>query len=197
MEVEVTSPRVAGRRDARRDAIHRAAVEQFAQRGLAGTSMANIAEAAGMSRPALYQYFRDKTDIFSSAFVALFEGLVEQALSALHQPGSTVEQLDGFLQRYEGDLWERMATSPYAEEIVRSKNAEVVTAVTAVVARLSDGLTSYLEPRSSNVQARAEYVELLRWSPKGFTYDRPSVETFRRRLTALARVVAASLDVSS
>lgn len=158
--------------------------------------MANIADAAGMSRPALYQYFRDKNDIFTSAFVALFEGLVEQALSALHQPGSTVEQLDGFLQRYEGDLWERMATSPFSEEIIRSKNAEVVSAIAAVVARLSDGLTAYLEQRSADAQARAEWVELLRWSPKGFSYDRPSVDTFRRRLTALARVVAAELDAS-
>ena len=63
-----------------------------------------------------------------------------------------------------------------------------------VGARLSDGLTAYLEHRSTDAQARAEWVELLRWSPKGFTYDRPSVETFRRRLTALARVVAADLD---
>lgn len=156
--------------------------------------MANIADAAGMSRPALYQYFRDKNDIFTSAFVALFEGLVEQALSALHQPGSTVEQLDGFLQRYEGDLWERMATSPYAEEIIRSKNADVVAAVGTVVARLSEGLTEYLEQRSADAQAREEWVELLRWSPKGFYYDRPSVDTFRRRLTTLARVVAADLD---
>jgi AcrR family transcriptional regulator len=197
MEVEGMSPPVAGRRDAKRDAIHRAAIEQFAQRGFAGTSMANIAEAADMSRPALYQYFRDKNDIFTSAFVALFEELVEQALSALHQPGSTVQQLDGYLQRYEGDLWERMATSPYAEEIVRSKNADVVAAIATVVARLSDGLTAYLEHRSADPRARAELVELLRWSPKGFTYDRPSVEAFRRRLTALARVIAASLDVSS
>lgn len=190
------SPPVAARRGAKRDAIHRAAIEQFAERGFAGTSMAHIADAAGMSRPALYQYFRDKGDIFTSAFVALFEDLVERALWALHQPGSTVQQLDGFLQRYEGDLWERMATSPYAEEIIRSKNDDVVAAVAVVVGRLSAGLAAYLEQRSEDAQARAEWVELLRWSPKGLTYDRPSVDTFRRRLTALARVVAADLDAS-
>lgn len=190
------SPPVAARRGAKRDAIHRAAIEQFAERGFAGTSMAHIADAAGMSRPALYQYFRDKGDIFTSAFVALFEDLVERALWALQQPGSTAEQLDGFLQRYEGDLWERMATSPYAEEIIRSKNDDVVAAVAVVVGRLSAGLAAYLEQRSEDAQARAEWVELLRWSPKGLTYDRPSVDTFRRRLTALARVVAADLDAS-
>lgn len=160
--------------------------------------MAHIADAAGMSRPALYQYFRDKGDIFQSAFVVLFEDLVAQALSALHRPGSTAEQLDGFLQRYEGDLWQRMAASPHADEIVNAKNADVVVAVAAVLTRLSVGLAEYLAQNSPNtdVHVRAEWVELLRLSPKGLTYDRPTVETYRRRLTALARVVAAELDAS-
>jgi len=187
---------VAVRRDAKREAIHRAAIEQFAARGFAGTSMAHIANSAGMSRPALYQYFRDKGDIFQAAFLALFEDLVEQALSALRVPGSTAEQLDRFLQRYEGDLWERMAASPYADEIIKAKNADVAVAVATVVTRLTDGLTAFLEQRSPHTETRAEWVELLRWSPKGLTYDRPSVETYRRRLTALARAVAADLNSS-
>ena len=196
MQVESTSPPVLARRDAKRDAIHRAAIEQFAQRGFAGTSMADIADAADMSRPALYQYFRNKSDIFQSAFVVLFEDLVEQALSALHHPGTTAEQLDGFLQRYEGDLWQRMAASPHSDEIITAKNADVVAAVAAVVTRLTDGLAAYLEQRSPHTPRRAEWVELLRWAPKGLTYDRPTVETYRRRLTALARAVAADLAAS-
>lgn len=71
MVAEPTSRPSTRRRASRRDAIHRVAIDQFAERGFAGTSMANIAEAAGMSRPALYQYFRDKDDIFQSAFVVL------------------------------------------------------------------------------------------------------------------------------
>ena len=196
MEVQPPSPPIATRRDTKRDAILRVAIDQFTERGLAGTSMANIAEAAGMSRPALYQYFTDKGDIFQSAFVVMFEELVEHALSALHHPGSTAEQLDGFLQRYEGDLWQRMAASPHAGEILNAKNADVVAAVGAVVSRLSDGLNAYLEQHSAHAQARAGWVEVLRFSPKGFSYDRPPVETYRRRLTALARVVAADIGAS-
>jgi hypothetical protein len=72
----------------------------------------------------------------------------------------------------------------------------VVAAVATVVTRLSDGLTAYLEQRSAHAQTQAEWFGLLRLSPKGFTYDRPPVETYRRRLTALARVVAADVDAS-
>lgn len=196
MEVESASLPVTTRRDAKRNAIHTAAIEQFAERGFGGTSMANIADAAGMSRPALYQHFRNKTDIFQSAFVVLFEELVDKALSALHHPGSTAEQLDGFLQRYEGDLWQRIAASPHADEIVNAKNAEMGAAVAFVISRLTDGLTAYLEHHAAHAdaQTQAGWVEVLRFSPKGFTYDRPPVGTFRHRLTALARVVAADID---
>ena len=192
MAADPTSRSSTRRRDTRRDATHRVAIDQFAERGFAGTSMANIAEAAAMSRPALYQYFRDKDDIFKSAFVVL----VEHALSALRDPGSTAEQLDGFLQRYEGDLWQRMATSPHADEIVSAKNAEVAAAVGAVVSRLPDGLNAYLAQHSPDAQARVEWVDMLRLSPKGLRHDRPTVETYRRRLTALARLVAADIAVS-
>ena len=64
-----------------------------------------------MSRPALYQYFRNKADIYESAFVALFDEHVERALAALAEPGTTAERLDGFLQRYEGDLWQLLVAS--------------------------------------------------------------------------------------
>ncbi len=158
--------------------------------------MANIAAAAGTSRPALYQYFRNKSDIFESAFVVLFEGLVEHALSALQQPGSTAERLDGFLQRYEGDLWQRIAASPHADEIVKAKDPELVAAVAAVVSRLSDGLNMYLEQHSADTETKAEWIEVLRLSPKGLRYDRPPTEIYRRRLTALARGVAADIDAS-
>jgi len=41
---------------------------------------------------------------------------------------------------------------------------------------------------------RAEWAEILEFSPKGFKFDTPSVADFRRRLTALARGVAVDID---
>lgn len=197
MEDTVQTDQSAHRRETKRDAIHAAAIDQFTKRGFAKTSMANIADAAGMSRPALYQYFRDKGDIFASAFVALFDERVEAALAALHESGSTVEQLDGFLQRYEGDLWQRMAASPHTSEILSVKNDEVTAAVTAVVARMWDGLTSWLEPTGADTDTRAAWVEIIRLSPMGFKSDQPSVAAYRRRLSALARGVAADIDAAT
>lgn len=192
-EVDEQPELVAVRHDAKRAAIHVAAIDQFTERGIARTSMANIAEAAEMSRPALYQYFNDKDDIFASAFVALFEEHVEAALAALHQPGSTYDQVDGMLQRFEGDLWERMAATTHSDEILSAKNEEVTAAVVTVVERLSIGLASYLE-EVADPETQAEWVDVLRLSPKGFKSDQPSVQVYRQRLSTLARGVAADID---
>ena len=69
--------------DAKRFVIHAAAISEFSARGFNRTSMSNIAEAAGMSRPALYQYFKNKGDIFGSAFVALLDAKLQILASPL------------------------------------------------------------------------------------------------------------------
>ena len=116
-------------RDGRRAAIHAAAIARFSAHGYAATSMAQIAAAAGISRPALYQYFDNKDDVFASAFVALFDAHVDRALEAFGQPVSLSARLDLLLQRFDGDLWERLAASPYADEITSAKSDEVNAAV--------------------------------------------------------------------
>jgi AcrR family transcriptional regulator len=190
-------------RDARgapqRRVIHAAAIAQFSEHGFAATSMADIADAAGMSRPALYQYFRNKRDIFASAFVALFDDHVDRALQALNGDGNTERRLEGFLQRFEGDLWELMAASEHSEEIMSAKTADTTEEIQRVIARLRGGLAAFLAKaypgRSQAAKARrAEWAEILEFSPKGFKYDTPSVAAYRRRLTALARGVAADID---
>jgi AcrR family transcriptional regulator len=182
-----------------RRVIHAAAIAQFSEHGFAATSMADIAEAAGMSRPALYQYFRNKRDIFASAFVALFDDHVDRALRALNVDGTTERRLEGFLQRFEGDLWELMAASEHSEEIMSAKTADTTEEIQRVIARLRGGLAAFLaEVYPGRSQAakdrRAEWAEILEFSPKGFKYDMPSVADYRRRLTALARGVAADID---
>jgi len=56
---------LASRDDDRRTQILDAAQEVFAERGFAGASIRDLAQAAGVSPGLLYWYFKDKTDLFT------------------------------------------------------------------------------------------------------------------------------------
>jgi len=80
-----------------------------------------------------------------------------------------------------------------------AKTADTAEEIQRVVARLRSGLAAFLAKaypgRSQAVCARrAEWADVLELSPKGFKFDTPTVADYRRRLTALARGVAADID---
>jgi AcrR family transcriptional regulator len=76
-----TPPRAAARESALsvyREAILRAAEDEFADRGYAATRMQDIARRAGMSVGALYRYFDSKEAIFASMVRRASDRVVEQ-----------------------------------------------------------------------------------------------------------------------
>ncbi|MDE0885716.1 MAG: helix-turn-helix domain containing protein [Myxococcota bacterium] len=187
--------------DPKRASIAAAAINVFSARGFARTSMANIANEAGMSRPALYQYFQNKGDIFGYAFTALVEDAANDALSALELDGSVADQLDGFLQNFDGAFWERTSASPYGDELLSAKSEYAPRAVGTVMARIRRGLETYLKKvgppgRSAAIRERRQgWIDMLEYAPRGFKLDRPSINLYRQRLSALAKSIAADCEM--
>jgi len=169
------------------------------QRGWAATSMAHIAESAGVSRPALYQYFSDKEDVFAAAFAGVFEARVDAALAALHATADLHGALEGMLQRYDGDLWEMIASSAHHDELMQAKSLAVAEAVGIEVQRLWSNVGRFLAeqaPGRSNHKRRTEWLDMLRGSPVGLRFDQPDVALYRQRLSALARAVTSDIAAS-
>ena len=54
-----------------------AAVEEFAERGLDGASMARIAERAGINKERLYRYFGDKDSLFDTVLTREMDKLAD------------------------------------------------------------------------------------------------------------------------
>ncbi len=161
--------------------------------------MANIAEAAGVSRPALYQYFSDKEDIFAAAFAKVFEERVAAAEAGMASANSHFGALDTMLQRFEGDLWELTYSSPHHDELLEAKSGVVMEAVQAELNRLwvivEDYLASIVPGNAkARVALRADWLDMLTWSPRGLKLDEPDLATYRRRLTALARSIASEIN---
>lgn len=88
MARSVNSPQKTIRRELLQDSIMEAASRLFIQRGFQGTSMGDIAEAMGVTRTAIYYYFRNKEAILRE----LTSGITEMA--AKLAVGVTTEQAD-------------------------------------------------------------------------------------------------------
>jgi AcrR family transcriptional regulator len=71
------------RATATRAAILEHAARLFAAKGFEGTSFADIAEAAGLTRPAVYHYFASKDDMLATLIAETSESAAEK-LAAIH-----------------------------------------------------------------------------------------------------------------
>ncbi|MBL1097138.1 TetR/AcrR family transcriptional regulator [Streptomyces coffeae] len=81
----------------RRDQILDAALGVFGRYGYRLTSMDLLAQASAMSRPALYQHFGGKEDIFRTVGNRLVDQMIRTAERAAEAEGSTVDRLFGVL----------------------------------------------------------------------------------------------------
>ena len=82
MHVEVEEHTVSTERAGGRDRILQVARAAFVDRGYADVSMQEIADAAGLTKPAIYYHFTDKQDLFEAVVIAemvhLHHGVAEQ-----------------------------------------------------------------------------------------------------------------------
>lgn len=177
-------------RERRIDEILRASIPLFAARGYRKTSMADIADAAGVSRPALYQYFTDRADLFAAAYRLLLEESTDAALDALAAPAPLADQLDGYLQRLSGDGYATLAATEFGDELLDARHQFAADAAVNAVKRAHGGLRAHLETTPSDQRTRAGAFDLLTLSPVGLKQDHPTPAVYRRRLSFLADVTA-------
>jgi AcrR family transcriptional regulator len=130
-----------------REAILAQAAQLFAQRGYAATTMNEVAEACGISKPALYHYVRDKDELvtlIAGGHVARLEALVAEVAAERLAPEPHLRRLvERFVEAYADAQGEhrvltedvRFLPEPERERVV-SAQRRVVAAFAAAVARV-------------------------------------------------------------
>ena len=73
------------------------AIELFRRHGYSGVSVRDIASAAGISAPALYNHFPNKRALYQAAVAAAFEDKAQRLLDALGGDRPALERLDRFI----------------------------------------------------------------------------------------------------
>ncbi len=180
--------------DERLEQILDAAYTCFTRHGVRRTTMDDIAQAAGISRPAVYQYVRSKDDAFRRLGVRLLDGSLAAARAAVSAPGSLGDRLTGALEaKLEMTLRLWRDSPAHAAELLGVNArlmAELIDGYNSAMLDLLAATTSEAHPR---VDAR-EFAELLLALTRGLEADPSDPDAPRRRLRQGVALLAVGLN---
>lgn len=188
-------------RSAKQDQIIAAATTVFGRYGYRRSSMELIAQAAGVSRPALYQHFSGKEDVFRAMGAQMLDGVNLAAEMAAKSDGTVAERLYGALSiklelvigTVDAEFRSELLTEAgvVASDLMASFKERFVTVVEdlLVSAREELGLLDVVLP------AR-DCALLLLDAVTGITQEEPSLETAKQRLRQLVDLIVRSLSGS-
>lgn len=87
-------------REAKRQAVLRAAVRMFNERGFHATSLEDVAASLGITKPTIYHYLGSKDQVLLECVTIGLEQLLDACEQARSQEGKAIERLRRFLTRY-------------------------------------------------------------------------------------------------
>ena len=194
----------AGTSTARRELVENEIFEHaarlFAERGFAGTSLQDIADAMGMTRPALYYYVRNKDDLLARLVTEITEGPASQLAAIAEGDGDAVERLREMVQL----IVARRATDAVRFRLlVRSENdlpPELMTAhrqgrrgvLRSVASVLEEGVTTgAFRPVDARVAALA-VLGMANWV--AWWFDADGTSSHSQVADQLADMAVASLQ---
>ncbi|MCC6359182.1 MAG: TetR/AcrR family transcriptional regulator [Phycisphaerales bacterium] len=86
-----------GDRTERRAEILRLALDLFSKKGYTGTTMAEIATAAGLAVGTLYKFFKDKNDLYQALLSETVHDFESRLLAVLKAEGPPIDRLNRFI----------------------------------------------------------------------------------------------------
>ncbi|MEP7303680.1 MAG: TetR/AcrR family transcriptional regulator [Caldimonas sp.] len=130
--------------DDQREQILARAAKLFARRGYTATSMNEVAEACGVSKPSLYHYFHDKRQLLveiAAAHIARLEALVDEVGAEARAPEERVRRLIGaFLAVYASSQAEHRVLTEDVKFLQPADRRRVLDGERKVVAAFADAI---------------------------------------------------------
>lgn len=83
-----------------RTKILEGALRLFAHQGYGSTSMREVAEASGVTKPTLYYHFGSKEGLFRAIFESRFEGFADMVRATVSGSEPVLERIERFLDAY-------------------------------------------------------------------------------------------------
>lgn len=163
-------------------AILDAAFAVFAHHGFRKTSMLDIAEAAGMSRAALYLHFKNKEDVFRCASQRLHDEVMADVAVAMAADGPAMTRVVAALNTFFAGLLGPVQTSIYGRELFDANMALAGDITLAARGQIQSLIADALQQAHAHgeidldaSQASADALaELILTAADGFKHAQPS-----------------------
>jgi len=186
---------MAGKND---DKIIAAARQVFMRYGFKRATMGEIAEAARMSRAALYLVYPSKEDVLTAVVTQVFAAMLDEIRHGLGRFATVEEQLTFALDVWCVTGFELAQASPDAKDLYESSYqfaAEVTARATAdFVALVADVLDPLVRRQDKVALSSVQIAQLLVSAVPGFKSSVTTTEQFRAMIARLITIVLASLD---
>jgi len=145
-------------RNAKREAVLRAAVQMFNERGFHATSLDDVAASLGISKPTIYHYLGNKDQVLLECVTYGLEQLQDAAVAATAESGTGLDRLRSFLRRFAEinmDDFGRCvirtsdeALTPESARLFRARKREIDTAMRALIREgIADGSIAPADPQ--------------------------------------------------
>jgi AcrR family transcriptional regulator len=110
-----------------RERIVAASLRYFSEKGYAGTSLREIAEAARTTKPMIYYYFKSKEGLYASTLGDLLQQFADAIDRATHIGDGPVEKIRAFADAYLGYFQEREPHIAFVVREVFGLGADIMT----------------------------------------------------------------------
>ena len=144
------------------DSILLAAEQVFAEKGFAGTAMADIAEAAQLPRSNVHYYFSTKAELYQAVLFGLLEVWKQDALCfELYDDPRIV--LSAYIRAKMNHSW----TRPYGSKVWAD---EIIHGAPHLGATLDDSLYGWAKLKEQKIRQWVEEGRILPVEPSGLLY---------------------------
>ncbi|MEG0880867.1 MAG: TetR family transcriptional regulator [Janthinobacterium sp.] len=178
-----------------------AALPVFCRYGYRKTSMLDIAQAAGMSRAALYLHFKNKEDVFRAGSARAHATVMAQVAAALAESGPVFTRIETALLAFQQGLMAEIAASAHGQELFDANMTLAADVTLTARATLAASLAGALEQAEAagdialrRVDATAAQVAaLLVAAMDGIKHAHGGGEALRLGIALQMRVLGAAL----
>jgi len=169
-----------------------AAQEVFSRYGYARTTMGDVAQATGISRPALYLVFPGKEELFSAVIHRMNEEAFRDIHAGLGACKTLEQELNLALERWIAQAYDIVYTSPDAKDLFLY-SYPAMQEVAAEFQTFLAGLLRQALCASALEVASEDLAQALLFSVHGFKAVASSGADLRRMIALQVHVVAAAL----